>query len=70
MFLIKSKITGKEYEPKKCVFIKNVLQVSKYIKHNAELLDITVAYDGRLTFVFPQQETQELYKKWQNNELI
>lgn len=69
MFVIKSNITGKEYEPKACVFIKNVAQAGKYIKHNAELLDLTVAYDGKLTFVFSLEGTKDLYEKWLENKL-
>lgn len=69
MFKIKSEITGKEYEPKDCVFIRNIAQASKYIKAKAELLDLTVAYDDRLTFVFSQKDTYELYQKWSNKKL-
>lgn len=69
MFKIKSEVTGKEYEPKNCVFIRNVAQASKYLKAKAELLDLTVAYDNRLTFVFSQKDTYNLYQKWSQNKL-
>lgn len=69
MFLIQSKVTGKEYEPKNCVFLRNTLQVSKYLQHGAELLDLTVAYDGKITYVFSRDDTYELYQLWQEKRL-
>lgn len=68
MFTIKSKVTGREYAPNQCVFIKNATQAALYLKY-ATLLDLTVGQDNKVCFVFSLDETRELYRKWNAYEL-
>lgn len=50
------------------VYIRNVKQVSLYVKHGVKPVDIF--HDGTyLTFVFNKDKTQKLYDLWCNREL-
>lgn len=68
MFTIRSKITGIEYVPKECVYIKNPLQAALYLKH-IPIIDITVGQDNKMCFVFDMEESRDLYRKWNSHEL-
>lgn len=70
MFTVKSKFTGIDYAPNKCVFIKNPLQAALYYIHGASLCDLTVdPQDKKWVFVFVQEGTHDLYRKWNAHEL-
>lgn len=64
-----SKISGKEYDPEKCVFILNSLQVYKYIDNGAELIDVICGNNQKLAFVFNRKDTFDLYDKWCDRKL-
>lgn len=68
MFTIKSKVTGIEYVPKECVYIKNPQQAALYFRH-IPILDITVGQDNKMCFVFDLEESRELYRLWNAHEL-
>lgn len=58
-----SDLTGQQYDPGQCVYILNMVQVARYIKHGARPVDICVTND-KLCFAFYKNETQQLYKEW------
>lgn len=64
-----SLVTGRIYNPERCVNLLNPLQVSRYIKHGATLYDILIGRDDKLVYVFDKDETRELFTKWVNHEL-
>lgn len=73
---VKSKITGKEYDPEKVLYINFPPQVEAYMSNggDSELLD--VFYDTRknvkykMVYVFPRNEAMKaLYEAWKNREL-
>lgn len=71
---IKSIVTGKEYDPSKCVRIVNITQIAAYIENNIELLDIFPSKDNEtgkriLVAVFDKEDSFEAYKAWCNHEL-
>lgn len=54
----------------KTVNILNLQQMKRYVKHGAKPIDIS--YDNerdRIVFTFSKDETQELYKLWNQHEL-
>lgn len=64
----KSTLTGKVYEPSQCVYIYNMVQVARYMKHGVQPVDMFVSND-ELCAVFTKNETYELYKAWLKREL-
>lgn len=72
--IIKSKLTGKEYEPSNSniLWLKNPQQVATYLYHDKDIFDDLLDIDstmknGKLELVFVFEKTQrlkELYRKW------
>lgn len=58
-----SAITGKDYDPEQCIYILNMIQVARYLKHGAIPVDVCVTND-KVCFVFLRKDTRELYKAW------
>lgn len=73
--MIKSKITGKTYEPGDGVYLTNPVQCQKYFKYLGEdfFLDILYTSDKRedaLVFVWKKcPETKEAKIRWDRHEL-
>ena len=72
--LVTSEITGKTYDPAKCVRILNSLQACKYIKAQCFPLDIYTSIDQKtgqdvLVFLFDRNESKDLYTAWCNHTL-
>lgn len=72
--LVKSEVTGKTYDPARCVRILNSLQACKYIKAQCFPLDIYTSIDQKtgqdvLVFLFDRNESKDLYTAWCNHEL-
>lgn len=67
---LQSDVTGKFYRPDRCCFITNPKQAALYIKHGAELLDLLVDRGDMLVYVFDKAATSQLYRKWQNYQLV
>lgn len=65
-----SEITGIQYNPTECVYIKNPVQTAKYLKHKLPLIDILVGEDDKLVFVFNREFSREYYELWLKHELI
>lgn len=71
---VKSKVTGKSYEPSKVVRILNVAQTAAYLNNGAELLDVypSINYTSEkplLVFVFDREKSSGLYDLWCKREL-
>lgn len=72
--MIKSKFTGKEYEPSNSaiLWIKNCQQVATYLYYDENIIEdlldvISTKKNNRLELVWVFKKTprlQELYKKW------
>ena len=73
--MVKSKITGREYNETSCVYVVNMLQVARYMKNGAHEFLVDILYDGvrredTLVFVFEKNDIiKDLYKKWNAHEL-
>jgi hypothetical protein len=73
--MVKSKITGKEYDESNCVYITNVLQVQKYLENLGPEYLLDILYTGTyrkdsLVFVFERcLETRRAKELWDNHEL-
>lgn len=75
--MVRSKITGKEYEPgnANCVYFSNMLQCAKYFKTIGEEFFLDILYASKkgedaLVFVWKKcPETREAKQKWDNHEL-
>lgn len=73
--MIKSKITGKTYEPSDGVYLTNPVQCQKYFKYLGEdfFLDILYTSNKRedsLVFVWKKcPETKKAKFMWDNHEL-
>lgn len=48
----------------------NPKQAALYIKNGIDLLDLMVDRSDRLVYVFDKKESEPLYKKWQNYQLV
>lgn len=72
---IYSRLLGRYYDSEKVVYLVNMLQVARYMKHGAEeyLVDILcdkAKKEDTLVFVFEKSPLiKELYRKWNNHEL-
>lgn len=67
-----SEMNNNYYVAEEIVFIDNIVQAIRYIKHHAFPIDLIQSNEGeveKLTFVFKKEDTRELYKKWKNYEL-
>lgn len=72
--LITSEVTGKTYDPSKCVRILNSLQACKYIKNQCLPLDIYPSIDFKtgqdvLVYLFDREKSKELYSAWCDHTL-
>ena len=72
--LITSDVTGKTYDPAKCVRILNSLQAAKYIKNKCYPLDVYASIDFKTgqdvcVYIFDRQESAPLYDAWCNHTL-
>ncbi|MDD6828023.1 MAG: hypothetical protein PUE12_18295 [Oscillospiraceae bacterium] len=74
--MVKSTITGKEYNPdnSSVIYVVNVVQAYKYLQNGAseELVDIlyTNTKNDCLVFVFRKSPfIKKLYEQWNNHEL-
>lgn len=73
--MVRSPITGKEYDAKDCIYISNMLQCQRYLSYLGPqyLLDILYTDTYRkdsLVFVFEKcPETRKAKELWDNHEL-
>lgn len=73
--LVKSKITGREYNEADCVYVTNILQCQKYLSFLGPEYLLDILYTGTyrkdsLVFVFKKcQETRRAKELWDNHEL-
>jgi len=73
--LVKSPITGKEYDAKNCIYVSNMLQCQRYLSYLGPkyLLDILYTDTYRkdsLVFVFERcAETRKAKELWDKHEL-
>ena len=73
--MYKSKVTGKEYELKDVVFIRNLAQFEAYCANGGDDYLVDIFYDrtkekNKMVFAFLKcEETRELYKKWNERAL-
>lgn len=54
-------------EQNKCIHIKNYKQACSYINNNVKPIDVYY-HNGRLTFIFEEDATKEVWKRWLNHE--
>lgn len=66
--MIKSKTTGKLYNPDKMVFIVNPKQIAKYMDNEAVVYDFFSSRDS-IVVAFSKEDTKDLYDKWCKHEL-
>ena len=72
--LVKSKITGKKYDPVHMVNILNMKQATLSMKFGVELIDIFVSENHKtgepvLVFMFDRESTRKAYDLWCKGEL-
>ena len=73
--LVTSEVTGKTYDPSRCVRILNSLQACRYIKNHCLPVDIYPSIDFKtgqdvLVFLFEKsEENQRLYQLWCDHKL-
>lgn len=73
--LVKSQITGKEYDETHCIYVGNMQQAQKYLAFLGPEYLLDILYTGTyrkdsLVFVFEKcQETRKAKELWDNHEL-
>lgn len=73
--LVKSRITGREYNETDCIYISNMLQCQRYLSFLGPEYLLDILYTGThrkdsLVFVFKRcPETREAKELWDNHEL-
>ena len=73
--MIKSLITGKEYDEKGCIYIVNMLQAQRYLSYLGPKYLLDILYTGTyrkdsIVFVFERcPETRKAKELWDNHEL-
>lgn len=73
--MVKSMITGREYDESNCVYITNVLQAQKYMSFLGPQYLLDILYTGTyrkdsLVFVFERcAETRKAKELWDAHEL-
>ena len=73
--MIKSLITGREYEESNCIYITNMLQAQRYLSYLGPEYLLDILYTGTyrkdsLVFVFQRcPETRKAKELWDNHEL-
>ncbi|MEG1562301.1 MAG: hypothetical protein RR365_00990 [Bacteroides sp.] len=68
--IMKSDVTGRNYQPANCCFILNPRQTALYVKNGLTLLDVLVSHEDKLVYVFDKKDSEPLYQKWKNYELV
>lgn len=72
--MIKTNLSPRDYSEKEVCRIVNPKQRDLYIKHRIFPIDIypSIDKDGRdiIVYIFLKEDTQELYQKWLNHELV
>lgn len=64
----RSEFSGNIYESDEMVYITNMKQSAKYLKHHATLYDV-LECAGKIVHVFSRKETKELYEAWNAHKL-
>ena len=73
--LVKSKITGREYNESECIYVSNMLQCQKYLSFLGPEYLLDILYTGTyrrdsLVFVFKKcPETRRAKELWDAHEL-
>lgn len=73
--LVKSKITGREYNETDCIYVSNMLQCQRYLSFLGPEYLLDILYTGTyrkdsLVFVFKRcPETRKAKELWDNHEL-
>ena len=73
--LVKSKITGREYNETDCIYVTNMLQCQRYLSFLGPEYLLDILYTGTyrkdsLVFVFEKcPETRKAKELWDNHEL-
>ena len=74
--MVKSKFTGKEYNPdnSSVIYVANIVQAQKYLQNGAEDDFVDILYTNTknncLVFVFRKSPSiKKLYELWNNHEL-
>lgn len=73
--LVKSRITGREYNETDCIYISNMLQCQRYLSFLGPEYLLDILYTGThrkdsLVFVFERcAETRRAKELWDNHEL-
>ena len=72
--IIRSSITGLEYDDKRCVHIWNGAQAAKYLGSGATLLDLFPGYAPKdnvykICYVFSREDHDMLYPLWCSHKL-
>lgn len=74
--MVKSMITGKEYEEANCIYIPNMVQAQKYLAYLGPEYLLDILYTGTfrkdsLVFVFMRcPETRKAKELWDAHKLI
>lgn len=63
-----SEVSGRTYESDEMIYITNMKQTAKYLKHHATLYDV-LECGGKVVHVFSKKETKELYELWNAHKL-
>ena len=73
--MIKSLITGREYDEKGCIYVANMLQAQRYLSYLGPKYLLDILYTGTyrkdsIVFVFERcAETRKAKELWDNHEL-
>ena len=72
--MVKSKFTGKTYDPGQSVRILNMQQVAAYMDYGVPLIDLYSSKDIKtgkpiLVFIFDREESKEAYDLWCDHRL-
>ena len=72
--MVKSKFTGKTYDPSKSARIINMQQLAAYMANGVELLDLYISRDYKtdrpiLVGIVDKEDSFESYKLWCEHKL-
>ena len=74
--MIRSTITGKEYDEMNCIYVTNMIQCQKYLSYLGPEFLLDILYTGTkrkdsLVFVFKKcKETKIAKELWDNHKLL
>jgi hypothetical protein len=74
-YMVKSMITGREYDESSAIYVSNMLQAQRYLSHLGPEYLLDILYTGTyrkdtLVFVFEKcPETRKAKELWDNHEL-